>query len=414
MRWDHPKGTMNEKHSSLMDSLRTFPAAAWILFAGSFLNKFGTFVLPFLAIYMTGLGYTTTQAGLAIGAYGVGTLIASLLGGWLADRFGRRRTIVLSMFSGAASMLWLSQATSLAGITCLAGLVGLTGELYRPASSALLTDLVPSAHRVTAFAAYRMAINAGFAFGPATAGLLAEQSFTWLFVGDAFTSVLFGTVALLALPGGRPQTEEANGLLQNWRILRQDARLRRVLLASLLIGLVFVQVFSTMSLEITQSGFTAATYGAVISLNGALVVLFELPIASISRRFPALAVMALGYVLIGLGFASNALDRTIPLLVLTTVVFTLGEMIAMPVSTAYVANLAPADQRGMYLGLYGLVWSIAFVAGPSIGMSLFSVHPTALWIGCGVFGVLAALLILGGARAPQQVACLNTVPSEST
>jgi len=403
---------MNEKQDSLRDSLRTFPPGAWILFAGSFLNKFGTFVLPFLAIYMTRLGYTTAQAGIAIGAYGVGTLAAALLGGWLADRFGRRRTIVLSMFTGAATMLWLSQARSLGGITCLAALAGLFGELYRPACSALLTDLVPAAHRVTAFAAYRIAINAGFAFGCATAGLLAEKSFIWLFAGDALSSVLFGLVALLALPAGRPRSEEHQGLLHNWRILRQDAELRRVLASSLVIGLVFVQLFSTMSLEITRNGFSATTYGAIISFNGALVVLFELPLASITRRFRPVPVMALGYVLIGLGFASNAMDRTVPLLVLTTAMFTLGEMIALPVSTAYVADLAPPDQRGMYMGLYGLVWALAFIAGPSLGMGLFSVSPVALWLGCGVFGALASALILGGARTPRRLACLSAVPSE--
>ena len=191
---------MNETQASLRDSLRALPRGAWILFFGTFLNKFGTFVLPFLAIYLTGLGYTMAQAGMAIGGYGIGTLAASLLGGYLADRLGRRRTIVLSMFSGAMVMLCLSQAYSLPVIVLLAGVAGLTGELYRPASGALLADLVPAGQRVTAFAAYRMSFNAGWAFGPATAGLLAKKSFVWLFVGDAVTSVLFGLVAWFVLP----------------------------------------------------------------------------------------------------------------------------------------------------------------------------------------------------------------------
>ena len=87
--------------------LKTFPRPVWILFAGTFLNKFGTFVIPFLALYMTRLGFSTTQAGLAIGAYGVGLLAASTLGGHLADTIGRRKTIVLSMFSAAVAMLRL-------------------------------------------------------------------------------------------------------------------------------------------------------------------------------------------------------------------------------------------------------------------------------------------------------------------
>jgi MFS family permease len=131
-----------------------------------FLNKFGAFVVPFLALYLTRSGYTLTDAGLAIGAYGVGNLIASLLGGHLADTIGRRKTILLSMFSGAGTMLLLSQAHTLPLIIGLAALTGLASECYRPACNALLTDLVPPNQRVTAFAAYRMSFNAGWAFPP--------------------------------------------------------------------------------------------------------------------------------------------------------------------------------------------------------------------------------------------------------
>jgi len=384
---------MNETQASLRESLRALPRGAWILFFGTFLNKFGTFVLPFLAIYMTRLGYTPAQAGLAIAAYGLGTLGACVLGGHLADRFGRRKTIVLSMFAGAAAMLCLSQVHSLPLIVAVSALVGLAGELYRPASSALLADLVPAGQRVTAFAAYRMSFNAGWAFGPATAGLLAKHSFLWLFVGDAATSLLYGFVAWFALPSGLRGTRTENSLLETFRVVREDKRFLQVLCAALAVGLVFVQVFSTMSLQITHSGFSASTYGLVISLNGLLVVLFELPLTTVTKRYPARRMMALGYLLIGAGFASNLLERSLPLLVLTTVVFTLGEMISMPVGGAYVADLAPADQRGLYMGTYGMVWAVAFVCGPSLGMLVFSASPVLLWTLCGVLGVLAAGII---------------------
>ncbi|HWH71620.1 MAG TPA: MFS transporter [Candidatus Sulfotelmatobacter sp.] len=389
---------MNAIHPSLKESLRALPRGAWVLFLGTFLNKFGTFVLPFLAIYMTRLGYTAAQAGLAIGAYGLGTLAASILGGYLADRFGRRKTIVLSMASVALAMVALSQARSLEMIVLFASLTGLTGELYRPASSALLADLVPAGQRVTAYAAYRIAFNAGWAFGPATAGLLAKHSFFWLFIGDAATSVLFGLVAWFALPVGLRGTRAENSLLETLRVLRADQRLRQVVCAALAVGLVFVQLSSTLSLEITHSGFSPATYGLLISLNGVLVVLCELPLTLITRRYPARRMMALGFVLIGAGFASNVLPRTLPLLVLTTALFTLGEMISMPVSNAYVADLAPAHQRGLYMGTYGLVWAVAIVCGPSLGMLLFSFSPMVLWAACGALGLLAAGIIL--ARLP--------------
>src|SRR5437660_2452296 len=276
---------MNSVRSTLLGSLKALPRPAWILFLGTFINKFGAFVVPFLTLHLTREGYSLGDAGLAIGAYGAGTLIASALGGHLADSIGRRKTIVLSMFSAAITMMLLSRARGLPAIIVLTGLAGLTGELYRPASSALLADLVPAGRRVTAYAAYRMAFNAGWAFGPATAGLLAKKSFTLLFLGDAATSVLYGIVAWFALPAGLRGRREAGTLVETWRALRDDKLLRQVIWACLAIGLVFVQAFSSMSLEITRSGFSAATYGLVISLNGALVVLCELPLTTITKRY---------------------------------------------------------------------------------------------------------------------------------
>jgi MFS family permease len=390
---------MNEAQTSLRESLRALPRNAWILFLGTFVNKFGTFVLPFLTIYMTRLGFSTRQAGLAIAAYGIGSLVASIVGGHLADRFGRRKTIVLSMFSGACAMLCLSQVRTLPMMVVFSTLTGLTAELYRPASSAMLTDLVPAGQRVTAFAAYRMALNAGFAFGPATAGWLAKHSFSWLFWGNAATCVLYGLVAWFALPAGLRGTRADGSVLETLRAVRDNLPFRQVLGASLIIGLVFVQVLSTMSLAITGSGFSPAIYGLMISLNGVLVVLCELPLTVITKRHPPRRMMALGFLLIGLGFASNVLVRTLPLLALTTILFTLGEMISMPVAAAYVADLAPAHQRGLYLGTYGLTWSLAFVCGPSLGLLVFSASPVTLWLSCGILGLVAAGTVLVDPRA---------------
>ncbi|HEV2392874.1 MAG TPA: MFS transporter [Verrucomicrobiae bacterium] len=393
---------MSQRPAGLRENLRALPRGAWVLFLGTFLNKFGTFVMPFLAIYLTRLGYKAAQAGLAMAAYGVGTLGACILGGYLADRLGRRKTIVLSMFSVAVAMLCLSQARALSAIVLFAGLAGLTGELYRPASSALLADLVPPGQRVTAFSGYRMALNAGWAFGPATAGLLAKHSFFWLFAGDAATSVLYGLVAWFALPAGLRGIRAQSAWGETFRVLREDKQFRQVLCAALLVALVFVQVFSTMSLEITSSGFAPSVYGLVISLNGVLVVFCELPLTTITRRFAARRIMALGFLLIGAGFASNALERTIPLMALTTALFTLGEMISMPVAAAYVADLAPSHQRGLYMGTYGTVWAVAFVCGPSLGLLLFSTSRLILWLACGALGLMAASIMLARPRAAPQ------------
>jgi MFS family permease len=383
--------------TTLRESLRALPPAAWILFLGTFINRFGGFVVPFLALYMTSQGYSLSSAGLAIGAYGVGNVFATLIGGYLADHLGRQRTIVLSLFSGAAVMLLLSQARGLVGIVSLLALAGLTGEFYRPASSALLTDLVPAEGRVTAFAAYRMAINAGFAFGPATAGFLAGRGYFWLFAGDAATSAAFGFVVLLAIPRGGRSPSRAAGWGQAASAVAGDRRLHRILLATLGIAVIFCQVGSTFGIAVLRLGFPASTYGLLLSLNGLLIVLVELPLTTLTRRLPAMPVIATGFALVGAGFGSILFARTVPALAACIVVFTLGEMCAMPVASAYVAGLAPGDMRGRYMGAYGLTWTVAQVLAPGLGMRLFAADATLYWVMCGALGLASAAVLLGWA-----------------
>jgi MFS family permease len=385
---------MKTENPTLISTLRALPRPVWILFAGSFLNKFGAFVVPFLAIYLTQLGYTLGDAGFAISAYGLGNLAASLLGGYLADTLGRRKTIVLSMFSGAISMLLLSQARTLGAIIFFASLTGLTGELYRPAASALLADLVPTGQRVTAFSAYRMAFNAGWAFGPATAGFLAKHGFFWLFLGDALTSILFGLVAYFALPRGVRSKERKTSWGEALGTLRRDTVFHQAVFAALAVSLVLFQMSSTFGLHVTHLGFSPATYGALISMNGALVVFCELPLTTITRKFNARRVMAIGYLLLGFGFALNMFAHTIPALIVCVMVFTLGEMIAMPVTGAYIADLSPEHMRGRYSGAFGLTWACGLVIGPALGLKLLAYNVAALWFSCGVLGLVAAVIIL--------------------
>lgn len=384
----------NEPGHSLLASLRALPRPAWVLFAGTFINRFGGFVVPFLTLYLTDQGYSFAAAGLAVSAYGAGNLFASLVGGHLADRLGRRETILLSTFGAAITMLLLAQARTLPAIMVLTFLTGLMSEAYRPASSALLTDLVKPSQRLTAFATLRVTLNAGFAFGPATAGLLAGFGYIWLFVGNAISSALFGLVALLALP--RVAGNHAGGA--SWfeviAVVRDDKRFQQLLLANFAVSLVFMQMASTFGLFVKQLGFSAALYGAVISLNGALIVFCELPLTAFTRRFAARKVMAVGYVLIGAGFGLNYFAHSVAALVACMMIFTLGEMLALPMASAYVADLAPPHMRGRYMGVNGMTWAVALILGPLIGLKLLAVSASALWLSCGVLGLLAAGIIL--------------------
>ncbi len=383
---------------SLIQNLRALPKPVWILFAGTFINRFGSFVMPFLAIYMKREGYTPTQAGLAVGAYGAGHIMAAMIGGHLADRIGRRHTIALSMFSSAAAMLALSQVHTLPLMLTLTFVTGMLTEIYRPAATALIGDLVQPEQRVAAFGMYRFAINLGFAAGPITAGLLAEHSFFYVFAGDALTSFLYGIVAMVALPHGvratKTERESAEGFRVALRVALNNRRFVYFLMATLCFTLVEFQVLSTFPLHVVNLGYSEKTYGLLMGMNGIMIVLIELAITAWTQRFPPQPLIALGYGLTGIGFAMTGIADNLPYLAFTVIVWTTAEMLHAPMAGAYVTGLAPERYRGRYMGLWHSMWSAGMLLGPVIGMALYERSPNALWVACLVMGVLAAGLAL--------------------
>jgi MFS family permease len=382
----------------LFANLRLLPRAAWILFGGTFINRFGSFVMPFLAIYMTRQGFSPAMAGLAVSAYGGGHIVASMLGGHLADRFGRRHTIVLSMFASTVTMLALSQARSLAAIIVLAFLVGMAAELYRPAAAALLGDLVPPEQRIAAFGMYRFAINLGFAAGPATAGFLANKSFFYVFAGDAVTSLLYGLVALFLLPHGVRSAEKDEHPAEGLRVAMRDRAFLYFLGATLCLTFIDFQLHSTIPLHIASLGHSPSTYGMLLSVNGALIVVFELALTAWTQKLPAQPLIALGYALNGIGIALMGFATAVPALIGTVIVWTVGEMIYAPVSGAYVSALAPERYRGRYMGLWHSTFSLGMLLGPAIGTWIYGRNPGALWWTCGVIGAIGAALALVKAK----------------
>ncbi|HEU5348233.1 MAG TPA: MFS transporter [Ktedonobacterales bacterium] len=388
-------------------ALRLLPRPAWALFIGTFINRFGSFVVPFLTLYLTRRGYSAAQAGMVLGVYGLGSLAAAGLGGYLADRFGRRACIALSMFSSAAVMLVILSANSLLLLALLTGLAGLATELYRPAAGALIADLFPPRQRLTSFALYRLVVNLGVAIGVATGGFLADRSFDLLFLGDAATSLAYGVVALVALPAGVPSrpaaatagdtvgdagdTRSAKGLFS---ALHADRPFLIFLIASLMGTFIYLQSFSTLSLQVSALGLPSAVYGGLLTLNGLLVFFLELPLTTVVRRFPPTVVIAAGQLLIGVGFGLVILAHTPLFLAVTVLFWTFGEILKSAMSVTYVADRAPMHLRGQYQGVWGLHKGLGLIIAPVVGTRLFSWSSPGLWLICGVLGALAAGLIL--------------------
>lgn len=375
----------------VLRELRDLPRPVWVLAGGTLVNRFGGFVLVFLTLYLTRQGLSVQQAGLVVGAYGGGKLAAAVAGGYLADRLGARRVTVLSMFGSSVSTLLLWDARGLALVAAVAALTGLAAELYRPSTTLLMVETVPDRQRVTAFGVYQLAVNAGTAGGPAVAGLLATQSYAWLFVGDALTSAAWGALALVALPRTCPGPAAVP--VRAAGVITRDRAFLRYLLAVALLNLVLFQTLSTFPLWVREHGISASAYGLLMAAGGALAVV-GLPLSALTRRRPAPSVLGVAAALVAVGFGSVSLASSLPLLVVCVLIWSFGDLVQWPVSAAYVARIAPAGLVGRYAGARSLVYGLAATVAPSLGTALYGRSATAVWLVCFVLAAASAVLFV--------------------
>jgi MFS family permease len=390
-----------ERGPRLRDSYRALPRTAWILFAGTFVLRLASFVFPFLALYLTRNGLSVTQAGLAITGYGIGATLAQLSGGLLTDRIGRRNAIAVSMITSAGLVLLLLQARSLPAVLAIVIVYSFFAELHRPASGALIADLVPPEHRVAAYAFNRLLFNIAFAIGLALGGFLAEEHFEVLFVADAVTSAAFGVISLVALPHGTRSTKEQDRQIGGARAaIVADKGFLLVLAAILASALVYAQGYSTFPLWVRDQGFPERVYGFLQGGNGLLVAVFELGVTAIAMRYPRIRMIALGVLLTGLGFGAFGVLLSGIGMAAAVAVWSFGEMFGSPSTAAFIADRAPAHLRGRYQSTLGITYSLAFTIGPVGGTALYEWQPRGLWIVCAALGVVGAALALAGERYP--------------
>ncbi|HEX9189009.1 MAG TPA: MFS transporter, partial [Vicinamibacteria bacterium] len=184
-----------------------FPRPVRLLLVGTLVNKLGTFIIPYLTlILLRDFHMREGEAARLLFAFGFGSVVSILVGGLVTDRFGRRRTLLVSLFGSGAVAVAMASVASTAAFVPLLILFGFIADLYRPAASAVIGDLLPSADRASGFAGLRMAVNLGWAAGTALGGLLADWDWRLLFLGDGLTTLAYGVLVYFTIPETRPES----------------------------------------------------------------------------------------------------------------------------------------------------------------------------------------------------------------
>ncbi|HWM84638.1 MAG TPA: MFS transporter [Kofleriaceae bacterium] len=377
----------------LRELRRVLPPVFWTVWIGTLINRAGGFVVPLLTFYLIGeRGLSIGDAGAIVSLFGAGGMVAALVGGVLADVLGRRATMARSLLGGAAIMFGLGAVTEPAAIAALTFALGLVGELYRPAVQAFIADVVPAEHRLRAYGLLYWAINMGFSIAPIAAGLIAGWSYTALFIIDGATMAIYGAIILARVPETRPERAAGDGAVQVGLLrIAADRVFLRFLIFTFLTVFVMYQCNAALSAWMASQGHSARIFGAVIAVNGILIVLFQPTITALVAGHAPTRILAVSSLLVGAGFALHGASALVLVHVAAVVVWTLGEIAAAPTSASVVAQLAEPEARGRYQGLFTMSWGLAAFAGPLVGPRVLEqAGPAALWGGCLAVGVVAA------------------------
>ncbi|MFI5756520.1 MDR family MFS transporter [Streptomyces sp. NPDC051569] len=383
---------------ALTESVSGLPREFWWLWTSTLVNRLGAFVAIVMALYLTvDRGYSASYAGLVAALHGLGGVVSSLGAGVMADRLGRRPTLLIAQSSTAASVALLAFMRDPVAIAAVAFLVGMTSSASRPAVQAMLADIVRPADRVRAFSLNYWAINLGFAVSSVAAGFIAQYSYRAGFLGEAVMTLICAVLVFLKLPESRPKRvaptaqKPAVPEVGLGSVLR-DRRFMGVVTLSFVVALIFQQGSIGLPLAMGLDGFSSSDFGLAVAVNGVLIVVLQIPVTRFIEHRDPRRLLILSSLLAGYGFALTALAGSVAVYALTVAVWTLAEIINAPIQTGLVVRLSPVQGRGRYQGMYTMSWSVAALAAPLMaGFIIDHLGAEWLWGACGVLGMIAAL-----------------------
>ena len=386
--------------SWLRDTAGGLPATYWYLWTGILINRVGGFAVLFLSLYLTAQrGASPSLAGLVVGTYGIGGVVGTLAGGVLSDRWGRRATLLWSHFICAGVLTGLAVSSSLPVIAGLCLVLGLVQSAPSPAFVAAIIDVVPADRRSRAFNLQFWAFNLGMAAASLVAGVLAEWSFTGLFLIDASSTLIAGLLIAWKVPEtlARPVARTRSAGLTT-------ALTDRVFLVfvglTLLQALIYTQAGTIVPIAMRNDGLTPSAYGVTAALGGALIVVGQLFVPRLLDHHRKDRALAVALFLNGAGFALVAVADSLGAYLAAATVWTIGGMLAAPPNAEINSELAPPPLRGRYQAVFFLTFPAASFVAPSLGGAGLQHLGDVFWLVVGALGLLAAVLhlVAGPAR----------------
>jgi MFS family permease len=376
-----------------------FPKSFWLLWLGQTVGRVGILAPAFLVLYLQEGRLTNTHTTpLVVGLFAVGVVTSGLAGGVLADMIGHRRTIILAQPVAAVTALLFTVVTDIVLISLLCLVAGFLSAVDRPAAAGLIAKIVPQEQFSRAYSLFLVGFNVGMSVGPVLSGFLLAIYPPALFILWAACSLIYAALVWVlpvddvqptgAEPGTTTLRRVSQGILEPFR-----SRIMLVFLGlTFLLACIYLQVNSTLPLDMRAEGLGPEQIGIVLAINAVLAIVLLPGVPRVVKGMRDETPLVLASALIAVGFGMTALAHDISMFVVAVVVWTLGEVLWAPMSTTFLAKRAPAGKTSTYQGAYFFSWNVAFVFGGPVGITVAnSFGYGTLWVGTLVLGIGAAV-----------------------
>jgi predicted MFS family arabinose efflux permease len=365
----------------------------WLLSTVILINRCGFMAVPFMSLYVTQyLHHSASDAGLIITLFGVGSIAGASTGGYLTDKIGYRPVQILSAMIGGSLFLVFAAITHFSTLCLLSLVISFFTEAFRPANFTATAAYAKEGTQTRSYSLNRFAMNIGWAVGTSLGGILASIDYRLLFVVDGSINIIAALCILWWLPSSKAHVKKMKEKLATTIVRRpwQDAIFIRFILVTTLFATCFFLMFRVAPLFFKEVWhMNESLIGLILALNGIIIALFEMVmISKIEKRRAPLQFAIIGSAFLGISFLFLILPSSVSILasVLSMILFTVGEMFALPFINTFVISRTDELNRGKYAASYTVCWSFAQVVGPAGGFYLAEKTSYALlWVLLFVF-----------------------------
>ena len=382
-----------------INNFRGFTREIWILTFITFINRAGTMVLPFLSKYLKeDLHFSYSQVGWIMVFFGSGSIIGSWLGGKLSDKIGFYKIMIFSLFTTGILLFCIQFITSFVGLCIGMFVLMIIADMFRPAMFVSIGAYAKPENRTRALTLVRLAINLGFAAGPALGGLIimtiGYNGLFWIDGGTCIIAILFFWIKVKEKKKTAYRDKAHPGEILTHSVFK-DKPFWIFLFSCMVSGILFFQIFTTIPLyHKEQFNLTEFKTGLLLTLNGLIIFFMEMPLVSYVERnnISKVKVVALGCFFMAVSLFLMLINTWAGILIIMMMFMTFGEMFAFPFSNSVALSRAPKGHEGRYMAIYTMSFSLAHIFSSKIGMEIIDNFGYQMnWFVMGTLGLLGML-----------------------